>query len=131
MMSNLQLDHAAFEMWLTSEGEDTRVDLEKAKRFLPIVLNECVTPKQRDYILLYFVDQKTMKEIGQIYGVDRSTVSRVIRRGIDKAYGYLRFVSPLFMKPVKRRNYLTNHRSRKTVLAAIEKQRDPEYQNNE
>lgn len=113
MMSDIQLDHASFDLWLESEGEDNRADLEKAKRYLPIVLDECVSEKQRDYILLYFVEQKTMEEIGQIYGVDRSTVSRTIRRGIDKAYGYLRFISPLFMKPIKRRNYLKNHRSPK------------------
>lgn len=42
MITDLQLTHAAFDMWLASEGEDNRADIEKLKRYLPIVLDECV-----------------------------------------------------------------------------------------
>nr|WP_325301929.1 hypothetical protein [uncultured Dysosmobacter sp.] len=106
MLSDLQLSHASFTMWLMGEGEDNRADLEKAKRYLPIVLDECVTATQKTYIMHYFVDRMNTTQIAKLYGVHTSTVSRTIRRGLDKAYGYLRFVSPLFMNAPQKRSYL-------------------------
>lgn len=108
MLSDLQLNHAAFEMWLQAEGADNLADLERAKRMLPVVLDECVTVVQRDYILKYFADKMSIAEIAEYYGIHKSTVSRTINRGLDKAHGYLRFVSPLFVRTPKKRGYLSN-----------------------
>lgn len=106
MLSDFQLSHASFSMWLTGEGEDNQADLEKAKRYLPIILNECVSVTQKTYIMHYFVDNMNIAQIAMLYGVNPSTVSRTIRRGLDKAYGYLRFVSPRFMNAPQKRPYL-------------------------
>ena len=106
--SDLQLQHAAFELWLNAEGEDNRADLERLKKALPAVLAECVTETQRQYILHYFVDRMTQKQIGELYGVNTATVSRTIHRGLNNAYRYLRFVSPAFIKAPRRRGYLSN-----------------------
>lgn len=106
--SDLQLQHAAFELWLNAEGEDNRADLERLKKVLPAVLAECVTETQRKYIMSYFVDRMTLKQIGERYGVNKATVSRTINRGLDRAYRYLRFVSPAFIKAPRRRGYLSN-----------------------
>lgn len=108
MLTELQLKHAAFDLWVAAEGEDNHVDLERAKRALPIILTECVMEKQRTYIMHYFVDQMNMQEIAEMYGVSRPTVSRVIRIGIKNAYSYLRFVSPLFMNAPPLKSYLKN-----------------------
>lgn len=108
MLSDLQLVHAAFEMWLQTDRADNHVDLERAKRMLPIVLNECVTETQRDYIMKYYLEKMSISEIAEFYGVHKSTVSRTIHRGLDKAHGYLRFVSPLFIRTPKKRAYLSN-----------------------
>ena len=106
--SDLQLQHAAFELWLNAEGEDNRAALHRLKRALPAVLAECVTETQRQYILHYFVDRMTQKQIGELYGVNTATVSRTIHRGLNNAYRYLRFVSPAFIKAPRRRGYLSN-----------------------
>lgn len=106
MLSDLQLAHASFDLWLMGEGEDNRADIEKAKRYLPIVLDECVTVTQKTYIMHYFVDRMSVIQIAKMYGVNKSSVSRTIHRGLDAAYGYLRFISPLFMKAQKKRAYL-------------------------
>lgn len=108
MLSDLQLTHAAFEMWLQADGADNLADLERAKRMLPLVLDECVTVTQRNYILKYYVDKMSIIEIAEMYGVDKSTVSRTIHRGLDRAYGYLRFVSPLFIRKPEKRAPLSN-----------------------
>ena len=106
--SDLQLQHAAFELWLIAEGEDNRADLDRLKKVLPAVLAECLTETQQKYILSYFVDRLTLKQIGERYGVDHSTVSRTIHRGLNRAYRYLCFVSPAFIKAPQRRGYLSN-----------------------
>lgn len=106
MITDLQLTHAAFDMWLASEGEDNRADIEKLKRYLPIVLDECVTPTQKAYIMRYFSDGLNIPQIAEEYGVNASTVSRTIRRGMNRAYGYLRFLSPLFINAPQKRGYL-------------------------
>lgn len=113
MLSDYQLDSAAFEMWLQSENGDNLADLDRAKRMLPIVLEECVTPIQKEYILDYYVGQMSVREIAEMRSVNPATVSRTIRRGLDKAYGYLRFVSPLFIKKQKKRVPLRNGRKRR------------------
>lgn len=73
-----------------------------------MVLAECVTETQKKYILSYFVERLTLKQVGERYGVDHTTVSRTIHRGLDRAYRYLRFVSPAFIKAPQRRGYLSN-----------------------
>ena len=111
--TDLQLQHAAFEIWLGAEGTDNLADLDRLKRALPIVLAECVTETQRKYIMDFFVEGMTMEEIGRRYGVNRATVSRGIRRGLDRAHSYLRFVSPLFIRTPQKRAYLSKGRRRK------------------
>lgn len=106
MLSELELDRAAFDLWIGSEGGDNLVELNRVKRILPMVLEECCTVKQLTYIMHYFVDKMTMSEIAKLYGVNKSTVSRQINDGLNKAYPYLRFCSPLFIKTPKRRGYL-------------------------
>ena len=106
-LSDLQLQHASFDLWISSEGEDNRVERERVKRMLPIVLNEVCTVTQKEYIMAFFVDRLTVTEIAEQYGVNKSTVSRTIHRGMDKAYSYLRFVSPLFMKIPQRRGSIS------------------------
>ena len=46
--TDLLMDHAAFDLWLTAQGGDNLADLERVKRVLPIVLEdygEAVYPK--------------------------------------------------------------------------------------
>lgn len=111
-LSDLQLQHAAFDLWLAGEGEDNRADIEALKRILPIVLDEVCTVAQKRYIEAYFVDGYSVPQIAKRYQVNVSTVSRTINRGLDTAYGYLRFVSPLFINVPRRRGQLNNGRRR-------------------
>ena len=85
-----------------------RAELDRLKRALPVVLAECVTETQRQYILNYFVDRMTQKQIGDRYGKNPATVSRTIHRGLDRMYRYLRFVSPAFIQAPKRRGNVSN-----------------------
>lgn len=109
-MTDLQMTYATFDLWLSGQGEDNRAELDRVKRILPMILAECCTANQMEYIKLYFVEKMTMREIAFLCGVKKSTVSRTIHRGLDNAYPYLKFCSPLFIKTPKKRSYLRNRK---------------------
>lgn len=44
------------------------------------ILDNSLTKTQKSYIMLYYNENKTQKEIAEIYGVNKSTVSRTISR---------------------------------------------------
>jgi len=92
-----QLDHLAFELWKLEDREDTQEILAHAKRALPMIL-EILTPTQREYITKYFLEGMTLRAIAAECGVEFTTVSRTINRGLDRAFRYLQFTSPYFMK---------------------------------
>ena len=58
MITDLQMTYAAFDLWLSAEGEDNRAELERVKRILPMILEECCTVKQMEYIRLYFIEAR-------------------------------------------------------------------------
>lgn len=105
-----KLDKAAFDMWLTAEAGDNLAELSRVRRIVPLVLDECVTVTQKTYIMHHFIDRMSVSDIAEMYGVNKSTVSRTIHRGLDKAYKYLRFVSPLFIHAPQKRTYLQRYK---------------------
>lgn len=54
------------------------------KRFLYRAIKTQLTKRQTQYILMYYFDHHTMHEIGEILGVNRSTVSRVINTALRR-----------------------------------------------
>lgn len=42
------------------------------------------TPKQYEYMMLYYGDKYTMPEIAEKFGVNKSTVYRTIKRGVER-----------------------------------------------
>ena len=63
----------------------------RLKRNLVRAIQEEVTPRQREFLLLYYADGLNMGQIGQRVGVDKSTVSRTIKRGEERLRRCLRF----------------------------------------
>ena len=59
---------------------DNSKEISRLKRNLIRALQEDVTPRQRQTLLLYYSDGLNMREIGEKLGVDKSTVSRTIKR---------------------------------------------------
>lgn len=97
-MEDWQEDRRQFEQWMLSERGDNRKELERMKKIIPAILEECVTEKQRTYMLHYFVEQKNVCEIAEMYDINVSTVSRGIHRGLERVYRYIRFAAPGFEK---------------------------------
>ena len=72
-------------------AEDNSGQLRQLRRNLVMALREDVTERQRQVLLLYYDRGLTMKEIARELGVDRSTVSRTMKRGEQRLRRCLRY----------------------------------------
>lgn len=72
---------------------------EKLKRNLALALREDVTEKQREALRLYYSEGLNMREIGERMGVDKSTVSRNIKRGERRLRRCLRYGAGELLEP--------------------------------
>ena len=70
---------------------DNDQELSLLKRNLIRALKEDITPRQRETMLLYYGQGLNMREIGLKLGVDKSTVSRTIKRGERRLQRCLRY----------------------------------------
>lgn len=72
-------------------AEDNSDQHQRLKRNLVAALREDVTDKQRQALLLYYGEGLNMREIGERLGVDKSTVSRNLKRGERRLRRCLRY----------------------------------------
>lgn len=72
-------------------AEDNSAQISRLRYNLVRALRQEVTPRQRQYLMLYYGQQFSMTEIGSLLGVDKSTVSRTIKRGEARLRRCLRF----------------------------------------
>lgn len=77
---------------------DNSQEISRLKRNLIRALQEDVTPRQRQTLLLYYSDGLNMREIGERLGVDKSTVSRTIKRGERRLRRCLRYGAEAYLK---------------------------------
>ena len=82
---------------LLSEENTNAEEMSRLKVALWRALHEDITEKQRKYLLLYYADGLNMNEIGRQEGVDKSTVSRTIRRGEERLRRCLRYGAKRFL----------------------------------
>lgn len=77
---------------------DNSQEISRLKRNLIRALREDVTPKQRQVLLLYYAEGMNMREIGEQLGVDKSTVSRTIKRGERRLQRCLRYGAEAYLR---------------------------------
>lgn len=70
---------------------DNREQMGRLKRNLAHALRQDVTPCQREYMVLYYLEGRSMEEIARMKGVNKSTVSRTVKRGRERLYRCLRY----------------------------------------
>ena len=78
-------------------ASDNSAQMSRVKRNLLRALREDVTPRQREMLLLYYGEQLNMRQIGTKLGVDKSTVSRTIKRGERRLQRCLRYGAEAFL----------------------------------
>ena len=57
-----------------------------------------MTERQRPTLLMYYAQGYNMREIGERLGVDRSTISRTIKRGERRLQRCLRYGAEAYLK---------------------------------
>ena len=77
---------------------DNGQELSRLKRNLILALREDVTERQRQALLMYYAQGMNMREIGETMGVDKSTVSRTIKRGERRLRRCLRYGAETYLR---------------------------------
>ncbi|MEQ2456707.1 sigma-70 family RNA polymerase sigma factor [Flavonifractor hominis] len=80
---------------------DNSEQLGRLRRNLLRALREDVTEKQRQVLLLYYSDGLNMRQISERLGVNKSTVSRTIKRGETRLRRCLRYGADILLVPPK------------------------------
>ena len=85
-------------MYSRQIAADNSQEISRLKHNLIRALREEVTDRQRQALLLYYVEGKNMREIGESLGVDRSTISRTIKRGERRLQRCLRYGAEAYLR---------------------------------
>ena len=72
-------------------AEDNSQQINRLKRNLTHALRQDVTQRQREYMVLYYGQGMSMEAIARQCGVNKSTVSRTLKRGRQRLYRCLRY----------------------------------------
>ena len=80
-------------------SENTNSDqMSRLKRNLIRCIKEDVTERQRTVLLMYYSQGMNMREIGEALGVDKSTISRTIKRGENRLRRCLRYGAEAYLR---------------------------------
>ena len=79
-------------------ADDNTQEVSRLKRNLIRCLKEDVTARQRQALLMYYAEGLNMREIGERLGVDKSTVSRTIKRGEKRLQRCLRYGAEAYLR---------------------------------
>lgn len=72
-------------------AEDNREQMNRLKRNLTHALRQDITQRQREYMILYYGRNMSMEAVAKHFGVNKSTVSRTLKRGRQRLYRCLRY----------------------------------------
>lgn len=74
----------------TPESDNTQLHRELRQLVLR-VMQDSLTARQQQMLALFFFQQKNTVEIAELLGVNKSTVSRTLNRGMNNLYRALRY----------------------------------------
>ena len=78
-------------VWTRQNAGDNSERLERLRRNLRQARERELTPRQRHMLELYYDQGMTIPQIAGELGLNRSTVSRTLRRARDRLYRFLRY----------------------------------------
>lgn len=77
--------------WLLENSEDNEADVRRLKRNLRVAMEEELTARQRRIVYMRFFEEKNVSEIADELGLDNSTVSRTLSRGLARIKKVLKY----------------------------------------
>ena len=75
------LDKASFEEWSLRENKSTQ---KINNKILAQIMLDHLSPHQLKYVTKYYYDGLKITEIAEMYGVNKSTVSRTIKKAEER-----------------------------------------------
>ena len=96
-LSESQMTRSAYQTWGADQATDNKAELERLKNLLPIVMDEVCTDRQKEYIYDYFAKDMTYAEIAEVYGVNKSSVWKTVKVGMDRIYQHMKYASPMVL----------------------------------
>ena len=78
-------------VWKRQNDPDNAEQLERLRRGLRRAREQELTPRQREMVFLYYDRGLKMSQIAQKLGVNRSTVSRTLRRARARLFRFLQY----------------------------------------
>ena len=78
-------------VWLRDHAEDNSDQLERLRRNLRRAREQELTPRQKEILDLYYDRGLKMPQIARKLGINRSTVSRTVKRAKERLYRCLRY----------------------------------------
>lgn len=93
LMYERYLEKNLFDLWRKENGETNELALEHLKNCISVAISEVLTEKQRQ-CLRFYLSGYNQNEIAQMLGVNNSTVSRNISRGLDKLLSRIKYATP-------------------------------------
>ncbi|MBQ9853342.1 MAG: sigma-70 family RNA polymerase sigma factor [Ruminiclostridium sp.] len=94
-MRNIQYnnrdDRVDLETFVQAMSGDNQTRLAELQAYLGKALREDVTPRQQQVLFLYYVQGLNMRQIAEALKVERSTVSRTLKRGEERIRSRMRY----------------------------------------
>lgn len=78
-------------VWNPRNSADNAEQMVRLRRSLRRARERELTPRQRQVLELYYDQRKSIPQIAEELGVNRSTVSRTLRRARERLYRCLRY----------------------------------------
>ena len=78
-------------VWMREHAEDNSDQLERLRRNLRRAREQELTPRQGEILALYYDRGLKMPQIARKLGINRSTVSRTVKRAKERLYRCLRY----------------------------------------
>ena len=78
-------------VWMREHAEDNSDQLERLRRNLRRAREQELTPRQREILARYYDRGLKMPQIARKLGINRSTVSRTVKRAKERLYRCLRY----------------------------------------
>ncbi len=78
-------------VWHQKNDPDNSEQRERMFRNLHKVIRDELTPRQKQMVEMYFFQHKNIPAIAKELGVNRSTVSRTLNRGMGRIQKYLKY----------------------------------------
>ena len=82
---------ASLQVWERENAPDNSETLSRVKKNIKTAITELLTSKQRTYLLAYYFEGLSMEEIAAREGVNKSTVSRTVKRARARLDRVLRY----------------------------------------